>query len=250
VSAQSHRRFSSAIGMVVLAVALTSGADATAPPPLQALPITEVPATRNGSDVFAVMVSGDGGWARLDQELSAELATRGIPVAGLNSLRYFWQARTPEETAGDLDRIIEHYSLLWHRPRVLLIGYSFGADVMPAVFNRLSPAARGRVASLSLLGLAKHSSYEIRAAEWIPALNPKGPLVLPEIRKVSGVPILCVDGDGERKSICPGLQSLGIEVRQIGERHHFSYRESEIADAVIAVARVQSPAQRGGTRSG
>jgi type IV secretory pathway VirJ component len=236
--------------MVVLAVLLNSPADATTPPPLQNLPITEVPATRGGSDVFAVMVSGDGGWARLDQELSAELATRGIPVAGLNSLRYFWHARTPEETAGDLDRIIEHYSLLWHRPRVLLIGYSFGADVMPAVFNRLSPAARARVASMSLLGLAKRSSYEVRAAEWIPALAPKGPPVLPEIRKVSGTPILCVDGDGEQKSICPALQPLGIEVRQIGERHHFSYRESEIADAVLSVAGVQHRAQRGGMQSG
>src|SRR6185295_8910732 len=126
----------------------------------------------------------------------------------------------------------------WHRPRVLLIGYSFGADVMPSVFNRLAPAARARVASISLLGLAKHASYEVSAAEWIPALAPKGPLVLPEIRRIGGVPILCVDGDGERKSICPGLQQIGVQVRQIGERHHFSYRESEIADAVLNVARV------------
>jgi type IV secretory pathway VirJ component len=223
---------------VLLALLFAVRVDAAVAPPLKDLPITEVPATRDGKDVFAVLVSGDGGWARLDQELSAELAGRGIPVAGLDSLHYFWHTRTPEETAADVSRIIEHYSAQWHRPRVLLIGYSFGADLMPSVFNRLPAPSRARVVSLSLLGLAKGASYEVRASEWIPALAPKGTPVKPEIRKISTVPILCVEGEAERKSICPALQQPGVEVRQIGHKHHFSYLESEIADAVLSVARV------------
>jgi len=243
MSAKLGQRLPGAIRWMVLAVVFAAHADVPLPPSVKDLPITEVPAAEDGKDVFAVLISGDGGWARLDQELSAELATRGVPVAGLNSLRYFWRARTPDETAADVSHIIEHYAARWHRPRVLLIGYSFGADVMPAVFNRLPPASRARVVSLSLLGLARNSSYEVRAAEWIPALAPKGPLVLPELRQIRALPILCVDGDGETKSICPELQPLGIQVRQIGERHHFSYRESEIADAVLTVAR--APGRRG-----
>lgn len=235
---KSSRSFSSSIQLLVLAIVLAARSHATEPRSLKDLPITEVPATKAGNDMFAVLVSGDGGWARLDQELSAELARRGIPVAGLDSLHYFWHARTPDQTASDVGRIIEHYSSQWQRQHVLLIGFSFGADVMPAVFNRLTPTSRARVASISLLGLAKRASYEVSAAEWIPALAPKGPLVLPEIRKIGAVPILCVDGDGEKKSICPGLEQLGIEVRQIGQRHHFSYRETEIADAVMSVAHV------------
>ena len=43
------------------------------------------------SDTFAVLLSGDGGWAGLDKEVAAALAARGIPVAGIDSLRYFWQ---------------------------------------------------------------------------------------------------------------------------------------------------------------
>jgi type IV secretory pathway VirJ component len=217
---------------------LIPAARVNAPDPhsLQSLPITEVPAANLGKDVFAVMVSGDGGWAQLDRELSAELAHRGIPVAGLNSLRYFWQKRTPQQTAEDLGRIIEHYSAQWHRPRVLLIGYSFGADVMPAVFNRLAAVPRARVASISLLGVAQRASYKVSAAEWIPALAGKGDLVLPDIQKISAMPMLCVEGAGETHSICPELQLLGVTVRQIGKRHHFSYREAEIADAVLSVA--------------
>src|SRR5689334_6296680 len=223
--------------MLSLAFALTSQEVATAPQPLQDLPITEVPTMQSGGDTFAVLISGDGGWARLDKELSAELASRGIPVAGLDSLHYFWRARTADETAADVSRIIEHYAATWHRSRVLLVGYSFGADVMPSVFNRLDPAARARVTSLSLLGLARYSRYEITASEWIPALASKGTPVMPEIRGISAVPILCVAGEGERKSICPELHQPGVEVRVIGHKHHFSYRDSEIADAVLSVAR-------------
>lgn len=244
MSERSRRSFAGAF--LMSAVMFTDQALAATPPAAQQtllsdLPITEVPATRPGKDVFAVLISGDGGWARLDKELSAELAGRGIPVAGVDSLHYFWHARTPDETAADVSRIIEHYSAQWHRPKVLLIGYSFGADVMPSVFNRLAPAARARVTSLSLLGLAKGASYEVRAAGWIPAFAPKGTPVKPELRKINTVPILCVQGEGEQKSICPGLHQAGLVVRQIGQKHHFSYREAEIADAILFAARVAPP---------
>jgi type IV secretory pathway VirJ component len=225
--------------VLALALTLVSQDVATAPQPLRDLPLTEAVPTRPGGDTFALLVSGDGGWARLDKELSAELSRRGIPVVGLDSLRYFWRARTPDGTAEDVDRIIEHYSAQWHRPRVLLIGYSFGADVMPSVFNRLSSASRARVTSLSLLGLAKYSRYEVTAAEWIPALAPKGTPVMPELQQISAVPILCVEGEGERKSICPELRQPGIQVRQIGHKHHFSYRDSDIVDAVLSVGQAR-----------
>ena len=92
---------------LILALALCTGSGAAQPASsgnaviesLADLPVTEVNATTAEGQVLAVMISGDGGWATLDQALSAELASRGIPVAGLNSLKYFWHARTPEQTA-------------------------------------------------------------------------------------------------------------------------------------------------------
>jgi type IV secretory pathway VirJ component len=234
VAGHRSRMITSVIATLFLTLA--SREVATAPQPLRDLPISEIPAARQDRDVFAVLISGDGGWARLDKELSAELANRGIPVAGLDSLHYFWRGRTPDEAATDVSRIIEHYATQWHRQHVLLIGYSFGADVMPSVFNRLPPESQARVASVSLLGLARHARYEVGAADWIPLLGTKGALVKPELARISGVPILCVDGEGERKSICPELRQSGIEVRQIGHKHHFSYLDSDIADAVLWVA--------------
>jgi type IV secretory pathway VirJ component len=197
------------------------------------LPLIEVPAKSAQGDVLAVMVSGDGGWAWLVQDLSAALSERGIPVVGINSLRYFWQTRTPEQTAADVASVIEHYAARWNKPRVLLIGYSFGADVMPAVFNRLPAESRARVASISLLGLGPNASYEVSAAEWLHGFWKQGTPVLPEISRLGATPTLCVNGAREKHTMCPALGKLGIEERQIGEGHHFSGLTAQIVDAIL-----------------
>lgn len=225
----------------LLGVALALVASAAMADSLQDLPITEVlPRTSNG-DVFAVMVSGDGGWAELDRDLSAVLSARGVPVAGLSSLKYFWRARTPEQTAADVGSIIEHYAAHWHKTRVLLIGYSFGADVMPSIFNRLPAQSRTRVASINLLGLGPGATFEITVGEWLPGSKRKGTPVLPEIAKFGTTPVLCIDGSRERDSMCPELGKQGIAVRQIGEGHHFSGLAGEIADAIFMVAGITGP---------
>ncbi len=82
-----------------------------APPDLGNLPVIEVPAqagTASG-DTFAIIMSGDGGWAGLDKEVALALSAPGIPVVGLDSLRYFWTARTPDGLAADIDRMIRYY---------------------------------------------------------------------------------------------------------------------------------------------
>ena len=82
------------------------------------LPLVEVTAHGPASDHMAVFWSGDGGWAEIDKEISAILAAHGIPVVGVNSLKYFWTNRTPEQTAKDLERIIRHYTVLWKKEKV------------------------------------------------------------------------------------------------------------------------------------
>jgi type IV secretory pathway VirJ component len=198
------------------------------------LPIVEVPARTAEGEAFAVMISGDGGWARFDKGLSAELSARGVPLVGLDSLKYFWHARSPEQTAADVSGLIEHYASHWHKARVLLIGYSFGADVMPSIFNRLPAESRARVASVNLLGLGAGASYRITAGEWWPFGKANGLPVLPEIERLRSTPTLCIEGAREKKTICPSLVKLGVEVRQIGEGHHFSFMHKEIADAILA----------------
>ncbi len=119
------------------------------------------------SDQFAVLLSGDGGWAGLDKEVAGALSERGIPVAGVDSLRYFWKVRTPAGLAADLDRIIRYYAYQWKKKRVLLIGYSQGADVLPFAINRLPAETRDLVQLNVLIGLGKEAAFEFHVVELV-----------------------------------------------------------------------------------
>ena len=56
---------------------------------LKDLPLMEVHAKGAGHRIFAFIVSGDGGWAKIDRELAHTLSDNGTSVVGLNSLKYF-----------------------------------------------------------------------------------------------------------------------------------------------------------------
>jgi type IV secretory pathway VirJ component len=115
-----------------------------------------------------VLLTGDGGWAGLDQDVAAGLAARGVPVVALNSLRYFWKARDPDGAARDLERVIRAYGAMWKRSEILLLGYSSGADVLPFLYNRLDADTRHDVRGVALLGLGANASFQFHVTDWIP----------------------------------------------------------------------------------
>jgi type IV secretory pathway VirJ component len=220
-------------------LAAPPAATAAAAPEIGDLPLHEVHAA-NASREFALLLTGDGGWAGLDQELAARLAAAGVPTVALNSLQYFWSPRTPEQTAADVARVLRHYLAAWHAERVLMIGYSFGADVLPFVINRLPSDLRAHVASVSLLGLDAHASFEVHIAEWVGG-DEGGPPTRPELAALQGLPVLCIYGEGETDSICPQLPP-GIATReQIGQGHHFSGEYDLLADRILSFSRGTRP---------
>ena len=129
---------------------------------------TVLPATVTSSappvgkdDVLTIVYSGDGGWADLDQQLGNAFVARGIPVLGVSTMRYFWRERSPEESARELDALMTRYLVQWDKRRVWLVGYSFGADVLPSIIDRLSPENRARVTQLVLLSPSRDVNFEI-----------------------------------------------------------------------------------------
>jgi len=163
-----------------------------------------------------------------------------VPTAGLNSLKYFWTKRSPDETARDVARLMRHYLAAWGKQRVLLIGYSFGADVLPFVVNRLPQDLRARVTSVSLLGIDSNASFEVTISDWVGSGT--GPATRPEVAHLAATPVLCIYGEGESDSICPGLPAEAHLAReQIGKGHHFSGEYARLAERILAFARTGQP---------
>jgi type IV secretory pathway VirJ component len=190
------------------------------PPPAQLadLPVVEVPTTAPGAR-FAILLSGDGGWAAIDKGIAASLQKQGVPVAGFDSLRYFWSARTPEGLAADLDRVIRYYAARWKRSEVILIGYSQGADVLPFALNRLPARTRARVKLTALLGLGQKASFEFHLSNWIGPSGDKP--IAPEARKLLAADTLCVYGQDEKDSLCPQLAPAHVRALPLAGGHHF-----------------------------
>ncbi len=209
-------------------------AAATRPSDISDLPLQEVRA-EGDSEEFALLLTGDGGWAGLDQELAARLAASGVATVGLNSLKYFWTERSPDETARDVARVLRYYLSAWNKQKVLLVGYSFGADVLPFVVKRLPAELRAHIASVSLLGIDAHASFEISIADWV-GNGATGPATEPEVTGLGQLPVLCIYGEGETDSICPGLPPGAIVREQIGHGHHFSGDYARLAARILAFA--------------
>jgi phosphatidylglycerol lysyltransferase len=211
-----------------------------------ALPLVEVPAAPGTrQDLMAVMITGDGGWAGLDKGLAATFAGRGIPVVGWNSLRYFWSARTPEGAAGDLDRILRHYLTAWDKSRALLVGYSFGADVLPFLASRLPPDTRARVAGVGLLGLDTHATFEFHVADWLGASGDRRYPTVPEVGGLQSLHVACVQGRDESGSACPSLPSW-VRVITLPGGHHFDGDYAHLGAQVLAA--IETPVAAAGTR--
>jgi len=209
------------------------------PQQIDDLPVNEVHSQGN-SDEFALLLTGDGGWAGLDQELAAHLAARGVPTVGLNSLKYFWTQRSADETAKDVARVIRHYLASWGKKRVLLVGYSFGADVLPFVVNRLPADLQSQIATVSLLGVDSTASFEVSVADWL-GNDATGLPTRPELANLAVKPVLCIYGEGEQDSICPGLQAPRVTSEQVGTGHHFGGEYAQLAEKILAFAKTSKP---------
>jgi type IV secretory pathway VirJ component len=222
--------------LIVLMLMLLASARAAATD-ISDLPLVEVRAQR-GSDLLAVFFSGDGGWAGLDRGVSARLAAAGVPVVGVNSLRYFWSERSPEKAAEDLARVLHHYLADGRaETRVLLIGYSTGADVLPFLVNRLPQDLRRRIASMSLIAPGHEAVFKIYPLEWIRKKEPRGAPLLPEIERLSHLPLLCMYGQGDDSALCPALPPQYATVTPIGKGHHLGGEYEAIAERILSFSR-------------
>lgn len=217
-------------------VALTTphlGARAPDEEDVSDLPLVELPAAEQ-SGMLAIIVSGDGGWRDLDKTIARTLRGWGVSVVGIDSLRYFWSRKTPEQTAHDVARVMRTYAARWHAKSVALIGYSFGADVLPFVYNRLPARERGQVTMMSLLGFAKAADFEIRVTGWL-GMPPSAEAlpVGPEMAKVPAGIVQCFYGQDEVDTVCPELKTLGMAVIKTEGSHHFGREYESLAQIIL-----------------
>jgi len=198
------------------------------------LPLVEIPPTGPQTDSLAVFITGDGGWAGIDKDIAGILAKNGIGVVGLDSLRYFWTRRTPEGGGADLARIMRHYLAAWDKKRVILIGFSLGADALPPMAANLPPELRQTVRQVTLLAPSRYVELEFHVSDWMHDDEASQDIaLLPEVRKLGPVPMLCVYGRDEERSLCTELRADEATAESLPGSHHFNGEYAAVAALIL-----------------
>jgi type IV secretory pathway VirJ component len=233
----------SAIAGALLLGGLRESAQAATPPgdstTVLDLPVIEVPAAGSRDSTLAVRLSGDGGWAAGDKSIAAALAHAGIPVVGLDVPSYLAVARTPDGASADLERLLEHYLRSWHAQRIILVGYSHGANIAPFLVSRLPEQLRERLALIALVSLEERASFRFHLADIVADPRHDGDLpVRPEMEKLAGLPIVCLSGEGDRHSLCPSLPPTLARVQSVTGGHRVGGQQgSTVGQLILAAVR-------------
>jgi type IV secretory pathway VirJ component len=158
-------------------------------------------------------------------------------VVGVDVLRYYWKQKSPTLAASDLARIMRYYQQRWHQQKVVLIGFSFGADVLPFLVSRLPADLAADVSLVSLLSPERSTAFEVETTGWLGVHNSSGMPIAPELQKLSKFHLQCIYGTDEgANSLCttPTAAAVGASVLAKSGGHHFDQDYGTLADQILA----------------
>ena len=185
--------------------------------------------------ILAIVFSGDGGWRDIDKVIAHYLSEKDIAVIGINCLSYFWKKRNPQEVGQDLGWLLDCYLKKWGMDRVLLIGFSFGADILPPAYNRLPQDLQKKVMQITLLSPSKSTEYEFHISGWFSSgVSPTAQPLPPEIEKIKKDKIQCFYGEEDDETLCSLPCTKGLEIIKTTGGHHFDGEYEKIGDRILS----------------
>jgi type IV secretory pathway VirJ component len=190
------------------------------------------------SKAIIVILSGDGGWLEFTDELAQKFSNAGYNTLGVNSRNYFWEKRTPDETTDFLFGIIKKYQSLWKERRIVLIGYSFGADIVPFVYNRLPKRTQRQIKVIQLLSPFKTTDFKVSLGDLINInSDDKTYNVEDELNKIE-IPVVCYYGEQEIPKPMQILKKENISFINLKGGHRYINACDTIVSCVKASLRL------------
>lgn len=191
--------------------------------------ITEWNSRTNKPIIF--FISGDAGFNTFTKSLGTDLHTLGYDVFALDTKAYFWNKKTPEQTSLEIENYIKQQLQGRKNQQVVLLGFSFGADVTPFVYNRFTPDLKEKIQKVFIIGPSKSNDFKIHLDEYF-GVEPKGSLqVIPEINEMGTVPVMVVLSDFEFTRFPYKTITLGANYhwKHIVGNHHYGNNTQMLA---------------------
>ncbi|QOW09717.1 hypothetical protein Q73A0000_04725 [Kaistella flava (ex Peng et al. 2021)] len=179
-------------------------------------------------------ISGDAGFNNFSKTFSQELHRYGYDVFALNTKKYFWKKKTPLQASQDTENYLKEVIKNRINKKIIIIGYSYGADVAPFIYNRFDKDFQKKIQDLIIIGPSQVNDFEIHLEEYITGHMEYGYSVINEINHLKNVPFTLIVSDLEKIYFPKNEITLkNYQFLHLPGDHHFGGNSKMLADSVI-----------------
>jgi len=177
-------------------------------------------------------ISGDGGFNKFSTSFMQSLNKEGYAVIGLDAKDYFWNKKKPQEAATAIEEVLNGSNKEWKKKNIVLIGYSFGADVSPFMLTHFSAALSNRINHLILLSPSAKTDFEIHVLQMLGWGKDAGESVPAEINKILK-PVTIIVGDDENEFPFDQVTIKNKRIIKMPGGHHYDGDVDALCKQVI-----------------
>jgi type IV secretory pathway VirJ component len=195
----------------------------------------ELSGEKGSNKELVIYLTGDGGWNNFSKKLSQEIEKQGYGVVTLNSRKYFWNEKSPEVLAHDIELLSEFFMKKWGKTSIIIVGYSFGADVASFLPSRLPVELIKKIKRIALLSPSASTDFVIKLSDMFGEndTDKRKFKIRQEIEK-SELPTICVFGEEEDLMLKGNLRNdKKLTVCELPGKHEYRNNYSKLVKTVF-----------------
>ena len=185
----------------------------------------DLPLKLGANDTSKYMVfhiTGDGGWMGFDIKLAKEFRAYHMPYVILNSRKYFWSGKTPDRLTKDMVPVMYEYLKKWNKKEILLTGFSFGAEIIPFLYNQLPDDLRQKVKMIYMITPEGTSDFKIHLTDMMGIDHHYNYDVVKEVEKIKTIKVMAIFGKKEHSTFPSNYKQNNFRIAFIKGTHHFT----------------------------
>jgi type IV secretory pathway VirJ component len=184
-----------------------------------------------------LFLSGDAGMRRgMGPFMARAFAARGIEVTALSTSTLFRFGRTRAELDGIVAAAVAQAERRKGSARLIVVGQSYGADILQTALADLPPRLRAGIAGVVLIVPGTGTYFRADPTSLLYYLTPDSESVT-TVPAVTWAPVTCIYGALETDSVCPLLKMANATVIRLPGNHYLAHDKPRVAATVLQAFR-------------
>ncbi|MBL0914682.1 MAG: type IV secretion system protein VirJ [Sphingopyxis sp.] len=180
-----------------------------------------------------VILSGDmGNRVGMTPQVAGRLNSSGYAVVTVNSLTYFSPRRTAKEAAGLIEAAMRRAMELGRTDSVVLIGQSFGADMLHAGLADMPKEKRRPIRAVILVVPGNDIVFRASPVE-LAGIETPDQRAYPTASQLRWIPVTCIQGIEESASLCPELRMPNVRRVALPGGHKLRSDDAALTAAIL-----------------